>query len=663
MTPRRARIVFAVSLLALALLTWARIAVVDRLHDQGFFAKYYEFADAILAGHPPRDRIGDVSPAYLWLTVLFRALGMGFRAIRDAQIVALSLAALCCALAAKRLGGWTAAIAAALLILGSRAALVTATELEPETVILLLNAAALALIVRHGFANDERGTMNDEQKPARSSFIVHRSSLLLAGLCVGISATARPTALLALVLVVIWLAWRSSRRAAVWFASAALVPLAIVLLVNRVVAGHAIIMQPGTVVYEGNNPLATGCAGVMPRIIGDLNVSTDEPDYLHVAYRIVASRATGQPIDARLSNRFWSGKALAYVSTYPLDALALIGWKAVLAVHHYDVYDLITTKRKADELARWPAIPFGAAFVLALVAIVLRREKRELVLPLLFAAATLVAIVAFTVTTRQRNPLLAPLAILGGVGVAEMVALVRRKQVERALLAFGAVLIAVPLLGIEGPPMREDAYIWWSALRGDATRDAAIAARDRGDKGNAARLAAVASVLKPADPPLVSPPTLRAVALDLAQRTTAPERLFDIAIALQKAGAWREAAAVLRLLPDYEPRRENHAVSSVSYYRARSAIHLAAPSAVVVEMLDEAGRDAPGDPDVLALRTIFGDPRALRTLNELHDPFTRDYALARAYIEVGEEARAAELLAGVRRAMPEWRRPGVRRDQ
>ncbi|MFZ2493042.1 MAG: hypothetical protein WA208_16280, partial [Thermoanaerobaculia bacterium] len=82
---------------ALALVTWGRIWLVNHLHDQGFFIKYVVLADRILAGNVPADRIADVSPAYLWLTVALRFFGFGFKAIRTLQIVALTAAALICA--------------------------------------------------------------------------------------------------------------------------------------------------------------------------------------------------------------------------------------------------------------------------------------------------------------------------------------------------------------------------------------------------------------------------------------------------------------------------------------------------------------------------------------------------------------------------------------
>ena len=627
--PRRRILIWSAVFIALALATWARIWILDNLRDQGYFAKYVTFADQILAGDIPRSRIGDVSPAYLWLTVVLRAIGLGFEGLRNVQIVMLSGAALFCAMASRKLGGWVAAIATAAIILGNRSVLIVGAEIEPEALIFILNAAAILAVVR------------------RSWFV--------AGLFIGLSAVARPTAMLTLILIAGW-ALLESRRAALKVAATAIAPIILVMTLNASLTGHVFIMQPGSQLYDANNPLATGCAGVLPLILSDLQRTTNEPDYLHVAYRLVAARATGKPVDAKLSNKYWSGKVFAFMTTYPLAAMKLFGWKAILAVHHYDVYDLMTTKRKSLELARYPAIPFGIAVILSIVAFVLRPNRRELIPVALFACATLVALIVFNVSTRQRSALLPTLATLGGIGVAEIVRLARARN-EKALFAFAAVMITAPLLGIEGAPMREDSYNWWAYLRANEVREEAFRAREKGDRVRAVEFASAASILETAETPLVSNTTLARTALAAAEGVDSPQRLFDIAIALEKAGAWREAEAILASIEDYRPRRENRAVSSVAYYRARAALHLRAPRITFEGHLQRALEEAPGDPHVLALRAVTVEPAARATLEHLHDPFTRDFALATAWADLGEKTRARAILQDLARRFPEWHRP------
>ncbi|PYQ60522.1 MAG: hypothetical protein DMF58_07795 [Acidobacteria bacterium] len=189
------RLQIAAGLILLALLTWARVRLIDSLPDQGHFAKYTIVADQILAGRIPRDRLLDFSPLYLWFVVAMRAIGAGFRAIRTLQIVLVSAGAVLVALAARRFG-LLAVIAAPILLLGSRGALVCATELEPETFILVLNAGALACLVE-----DSRPRLSGQRRAA----VLH----LLAGFLLGLSAACRPVALL--VVIAIAIAMRSWR--------------------------------------------------------------------------------------------------------------------------------------------------------------------------------------------------------------------------------------------------------------------------------------------------------------------------------------------------------------------------------------------------------------------------------------------------------------------
>jgi 4-amino-4-deoxy-L-arabinose transferase-like glycosyltransferase len=627
---RRRYALLLAAVVALALITWLRIHLINTLADQGYFAKYLVFADRILAGQIPRDRLTDVSPAYLWMVVLLRAIGFGVGAIRTVQIVALSVAAALCAIAANRIAGVWAAIAAALMILANRAALVTATELEPETLILLVIAAALALLATW-------------EQTRRLKVVA------AAGLFVGIAIAGRPVAAATLILITVWLLWRD-RRAAIAFAGAALAPIAIVLFVNGTLAGQFSIMEPGTGLYDGNNPLATGCAGVLPLIVADLDQASSEPDFLHVAYRLVAARATGTRPDTRVSNRYWSGKAMAWMRAYPRAAARLLAWKALLSVHNYDIYDLATTKRKADELSVWPAIPFGLLTTLALIALALRRDRRALVAAALFVVASVAALVAFNVSARQRDALLPPLTILAAVGVAE----IARRRSRPLIIALGAAVAGMLLLGVDIPPQSEDAYSWWASFTSAHDLDVARVSQSAGATNDALHLAAIASVLRTSEPPVVPTESLRAAALEAVRRKMAKPVLFDAALALQKADAWLESDAVLAALGDYKPRRENRVVSSVAYYRARAAMHTGHDPR---PFLASAAREAPGDPNVLAALSVQGDIDATTLLNRLHDPYTRDYALALARLDAGDRAGALVLRDHAIAGMPEWARP------
>ncbi len=536
----RDRLLTIAALILLALITWGRVRLIDSLPDQGYFAKYSIVADQILSGRIPRDRLLDFSPLYLWFVVAMRAIGAGFHAIRTLQIVLVSVVALLASIAARRFGS-IAVIAAPILLLGSRGALVCATDLEPETLILLFNAGTLACLVE-----DRQSRLSGQARsPVLHSF---------AGLLLGLSATCRPVALLAAIALAITIrSWRLIAGAAV--------PVIAMLVVNGFLTGELTLMDPGTVFYEGMNPNAAGYEGVQPRIVNDLERQSRDPDSLHVAYRVVASRALGRPVTRAQSNRYWTGKALAFARAYPVTSLRLTARKLYFALHSYDAYDLATMARKNFLLAGRMFIPFGVVVALAVVALLLRVQG---IAPLVVFACTVgVTLVAFYVTARQRNAILAPMVVLAAVGLSEIIA---RRHVAAAAVA---AIIAV-LLSINGPPQLEDAAGWLGV-----------------------------------------------------------RNAFDEAIALEQAGRWSEADALLQQLEadGYRPIRENRAVSSIAYYRARAAAHLRHDPR---PLLDRAESEAPGNEHVLAMRAILGDRHAERLLFELHDPLTARRSLLAA---------------------------------
>jgi hypothetical protein len=524
---RRRHALLLAALVALALITLLRIRLIDSLPDQGYFAKYLIFADRILAGHIPRDRLADLSPGYLWFVVALRGLGAGFNAIRTLQIIFVSVAAFLCGVAARRFGT-IAMIAAPLLLLGSRAALVCATEAEPETLILLLGSAALAFLAR---------------SPSG------------AGLLLGMASICRPVVMLAAgAIAAVERSWKLILAAAV--------PVAIMLTTNLALTGEAVLMDPGTVFYEGMNPNATGYEGVQPRIVNDIERTSREPDYLHVAYREVASRASGRTLTRAESNRYWTGKALNFIRAYPAAAVRLTLRKLLFVFHSHDAYDLSTMARKDFLLARYPFVPFGVLVALAGAGVMLARERRRELMPFVaFALAGCIVLIAFYVTARQRNAIVPAVVILAAAGLAEIID--RRHVIAAVLCAIVAVL-----LSIDGPAQIEDAAGWHGTRNG-----------------------------------------------------------FDEALVLEQNGRWAEADRILAELEaeHYRPIRENRAVSSVAFYRARAAMHLGLDPR---PQLDVASADAPGNEHVLAMRARLGDREAARLLDALHDPFTVRRALA-----------------------------------
>ncbi|HEX7421857.1 MAG TPA: hypothetical protein VF505_18375, partial [Thermoanaerobaculia bacterium] len=457
-------------------------------------------------------------------------------------------------------------------------------------------------------------------------------------------------ALLAAAALFVWLI--TSRARAFLFAIGFVVPVLAVLLVNRAMTGSMLLMDPGTVFYEGMNANATGYAGVAPRIVKDIEQAIPGSDTMHVAYRVVASRATGRPVTREEANRYWSQKALAFVTTYPIRAISLVLRKVRLLVSAHDAYDVPSMVLKDRSLGGlW--ISWALLIPLAIASVWRRASARRFAqnegsraearghtesrLPvLIYVVCAAVSPIAFFVTTRHRLPLLVGLAILGGIAVATL----WRSIVAIVLVAATAIAFSIP-----GDLQREDDYLWTATF--EVSR--AMTTNDR----------ATAATWLPESVPPSPPDALRAAATRELSRTTSPARSFSIAIALLHAGDAAAADQILQKLQaiDYHPYRRTRAVSSVAYYRARALIQLRRMADARTQAA-RARQDAPGDADVLAMSAFAErDPRFARELDHLHDPFTRDWALARAAFAAGDQATAHRLASRAAAACPEWPLP------
>ena len=231
------------------------------------FNKYLTLADDVVAGHLPADRMNDVSPLYLWCVSAARAIHLGPPALSWLQVLATLAAALLAALTARNLAGNIAALAAALVLLASRTVVLNASELEPEALILLLNALAIWLLLGQ-----------------------ERPSPFLGGIAAAASVMTRPTAILALIVLGVFAARDRWMR----FVAGAAIPIVVILGVNIAITHQPMVMNGGTVFYEGMNPHAIGYAGVRPAVVDDLRMWVpsigSEPDPLHVAFRKVVSQ-------------------------------------------------------------------------------------------------------------------------------------------------------------------------------------------------------------------------------------------------------------------------------------------------------------------------------------------------------------------------------------
>ena len=572
------------------------------------YGKYLRLADAVVAGNLPVHRMNDVSPLYLWCVSAARAIHLDARALSWIQILATLAAALLVALTARSLAGDIAALVAALAFLGSRTVVLNASELEPEVLILLLNTLAIWLLMGKA-----------------------RPSPFLGGIAAAASVMARPTAILPLIVLGVFVRDRWMR-----FLAGAAIPVVVILGVNLAVTHHPMVMNGGTVFYEGMNPHASGYAGVRPFVVDDLRMTSPdlahEPDPLHVAFRDIVSRLHHDVATPEETNRYWTGKALAYAREFPVAAARLTIRKLFFALHSYEAWDLPRTFARSTQLGLlW--LPFGLLLALAVTG--LRRDRRLIALACI-VAAYVCAMAIFHVTSRQRNALMPAVAVLAGVAIV-------RIDTKRAL----AAALATLLLTIDYAPQREDLYFAQERAIVTGLRDPALlstypAGVDR-------------------DIPIAQPAAVRDVALREMPHAGSNARKFDLALALQIAGEWKASDETLAGLESarYKPWRGLTAVPSVAFYRSIALLHTHQTAEAKNELL-KAQQEAPADDSILALTAIaFRDRDSARRLFELYDPFSARLAIVRAYIVLRRLPEALNTASALSRDLPDWRRASI----
>lgn len=635
-------------LVAVVVITIVRISLVGSLHDQGYFGKYLILADRWIDGDAPVERFSDVSLAYLWLVTILRRV-LDPIGIRTFQVVLTSVAAVLCGVAAWRIAGRSAAIAATVLVLASRAVLINATEIEPETMILVAVSGFFTLF------------------PFRTTTLWRPAG---AGVFAGLAIALRPTFALPFVLVLAWLASRTltkdrevSRGVIVALMIGALIPASLVFLAGRAGADPGVSMNPGTVFYEGMNPYATGYAGVQPRIVNDLENVIGEPDSLHIAYRIVAARALGhREIAPSEANRFWSAKAYRYALDYPLNAVRLTLAKLFFSVHAHDSWDLVTMVRKDRELESLPWISFGTMIPLVLIGLanLPRRDSAPLLLVLLGQIGVMAI---FYVTARQRNVVWSVVAILGGCALAEIAKWLDRRRLIHAFIAILVLLTGSLLLSHPWQPQLEDRYSWTALLASTDYWRASLQARQAGDEAMEQRFLVFDRLWLDDQDELLDPPDsiVCSAAIRRLEQPESDQRSWDLAMALVDSGCNEPAYRVLSVLSDhgYAPRRGNLVPQSVSWQRARIAL-VEGRFEDASELLERAAVESPGAPEVVAALGLVGGkeiPELRRSVSRHVDPFSADLAILRVMELLSRDEDAAWMLGEIERSVPEWDRP------
>lgn len=644
----------------------------------GIFAKYSAAAELLLAGDLPRERLVDFSPLYLQLAVFAERLADDpVRLLLGLQLV---LAALAVGafhhLLRPRLGPTATGGACALLALDRRL-LVYERILEPETLLLALLLGVLVLLDRAGpGAALAAGTLGAAALATRPTFL---PLFLLAPLYFLAQERWRrrePADWLPSVAPGEW------RRRSVLFLVPVLLGVALLMLrAERITGSYATpTMNPGTVFFEGHQPLSHGTSAVYPPLVlAMVRHAGDVPDSAHEHYRRVA-RAGRPGASVAEVNALWGGRARAYLLDHPREAVRRAVEKLGHAFHGFRWHDVPSAWRYEARLPI-PLLPTSILSALALLGLLAEARRWRRALPFyLLAAAQLGVMVLFYVSERQRLVLLPALVYFA---VAAVRAGLRLDGMPRRLGAGALAGLLSLALALPGDAMVDEAHQRRGQLALEPLLDdlrvgddagGKVSDGEEGDAALAARRAEVVRALASAPWYLdwMRPAWVRQedhtldelVADELAQRLDAaaparrPPIRLDLGEVLLRIGETDAARRVLEPLAEtgFRAYRGGRQPSDPRIYLARAEA-LGGNADEALDLLRRTLADVPGDPFALAERAAIlpaGLERdeAVRLLDRYVGKPDRHWLLGRALRRHGRAEAAVAELRPLARSLP-----------
>jgi 4-amino-4-deoxy-L-arabinose transferase-like glycosyltransferase len=243
------------------------------------------------------------------------------------------------------------------------------------------------------------------------------------GLALGLAAVNRPQNLLLAVFILAWLGWRGKAAGAIPFRQLGLVLGALVITIlpvtihNLKVSGEPIAVSAngGVNFYVGNHEGADGRfsfpAG-FPSFIGQMQAASLQ----------MARSETGQNLNWRQTSDFWFKKGWRDLAGDPGRALGLALHKVRLLVSWREMENNFVVRwvREKSGPGRWLIPSLGLLWLLAMPALVeaVRRRGPQDMALLIPTVATILICLIFWVSTRNRLPLLIPLALWAGVSLS-----------------------------------------------------------------------------------------------------------------------------------------------------------------------------------------------------------------------------------------------------
>jgi tetratricopeptide (TPR) repeat protein len=611
------------------------------------FHKYVLAARQAIEGALPAERFSDFSPLYLFFHILVqKSLKQPDLFLKLAQVLWASLSAPLLFLILKKFVRLPVAVIGTAALILNPTLIVLTQAYEPEALALFLLLGFLYLTLRDDWP-----------------------SHLLSGGLAGLAFLTRPNVLPVLLFVPVYFLINPSRVrtkrlvSALCFSLPVLLSLFLLLARNERVTGRATLltMNPGTVFYEGNNPLSWGTTSVYPYLVYDLARQYNQtPDVQHELYRRLARLSSGKNLTVSEVNGYWLGKAARFIRDHPHRYWQVLAHKLFHMFHSYDWHDLYNAYWNQRRLSRSviPTIPWGIVSALALLGLITQapRWRQSLLFYALFAGQAGVMLV-FYVSARQRLALLPALLFFACAALDFMASRKWRWLLLAAVIPLSEVLVIPTSL------MREEDHLWQGVRTSGDHLSESYRQRKAMDYPEAEIRAALALAaapwlldsMRPSDL-VFRPAGFIGEALAHLKPATSSET-FDQAFLLLEDEKPEKAESVWEELLERGRRfkRDYYQPSAPQYYLGQASLQRGDREAAHRFLL-EALRSSPGDPSILAaLKALTGDAGYSRMLFGYLDDISAHLYLGKAYLLAGEPGQAAVHFAQVAQLLPEYR--------
>jgi tetratricopeptide (TPR) repeat protein len=315
----------------------------------------------------------------------------------------------------------------------------------------------LSLCLISAISNQEPGIRNQQSAV---------SSWMALGAAMGALALTRENALVFILVMVVWILADVRRATASAVAdrrglkpsaserrySERLLPFGVglaLVLTPVVIRNYAVdggfyltTSQFGSNFYIGNNAGADGT-------YASIRFGRGAPEFERIDAKEIAEESAGRELSASEVSSFWTGRALGYITSQPLDWLRLTGRKLLLLVNRTEMLDT----ESQESYAEWSApiaglswiTHFGILVPLAVLGMIVTwREKPLRILHALTITYAL-SVVMFFVFARYRYPLVPFLLLFGAAGALSLRQAAHSWRLT-AVVAAAAVAANIPLL-------------------------------------------------------------------------------------------------------------------------------------------------------------------------------------------------------------------------